>query len=272
MGLLFAALAAVSWGTFFVPVRKVGITNVWQLQGATSIGVLLFAIPIGFFWGFEIQLSGLVSGVIWTVGNILALYAVRLIGLARTSPFLAGFSIIASFTWGILFFGEKFNSLILALVAIGFLLSGLPFVSNGVRNPSVQKKGYIIAAAGGLIGGSYVIPMQAAHTLQSGFFSSSLSIFAIGVPLFFMVKRFIKKETVAGIISGTLFNIGSLSVLIAIGLVGITLAFPISQTATLFAVSWGILYFKEIVQKRGIIRVSTGAALILCGAALLSIA
>lgn len=272
MGLLFAALAAVSWGTFFVPVRKVGITNVWQLQGATSIGILLFAIPIGFFWGFEIQLSGLVSGVIWTVGNILALYAVRLIGLSRTSPFLAGFSIITSFTWGILFFGEKFNSLILALVAIGFLLSGLPFVSNGARNPSVQKKGYIIAAAGGLIGGSYVIPMQAAHTLQSGFFSSSLSIFAIGVPLFFMVKRFIKKETVAGIISGTLFNIGSLSVLIAIGLVGITLAYPISQTATLFAVSWGILYFKEIVQKRGIIRVGAGVALILCGAALLSIA
>jgi glucose uptake protein len=272
LGLLFAALAAISWGTFFVPVRKVGITNVWQLQGATSIGVLLFAIPIGFFWGFGIELSGIASGVIWTAGNLLALYAVRLIGLARTSPFLAGFSIIASFTWGVLFFGEKFDSLILALVAIGLLLSGLPFVSNGARNPLIQKKGYLMAAAGGLIGGSYVIPMQATHTLQSGFFASSLSIFVIGIPLFFIARRFIKKETIAGIISGTLFNIGSLSVLIAIGLIGITIAYPISQTATLFAVSWGILYFKEIAQKRGIMRVGTGAALILCGAALLAIA
>lgn len=273
MGLLFAVLAAISWGTFFVPVRKVGITNVWQLQGATSIGVLLFAIPIGFFWGFGIELSGIASGVIWTAGNLLALYAVRLIGLARTSPFLAGFSIIVSFTWGVLFFGEKFDSLILALVAIGFLLSGLPFVvSNGARNPLIQKKGYLMAAAGGLIGGSYVIPMQATHTLQSGFFSSSLAIFVIGIPLFFIARRFIKKETIAGIISGTLFNVGSLSVLIAISLMGITIAYPISQTATLFAVSWGILYFKEIAQKRGIIRVGTGAALILCGAALLAIA
>ncbi|TLX80848.1 MAG: hypothetical protein E6L00_07445 [Thaumarchaeota archaeon] len=272
LGLLFAALAAISWGTFFVPVRKVGITNVWQLQGATSIGVLLFAIPIGFFWGFGIEPSGIASGIIWTVGNLLALYAVRLIGLARTSPFLAGFSIITSFTWGILFFGEKFDSLILALVAIGFLLSGLPFVSNGARNPSIQKKGYIMAAAGGLIGGSYVIPMQVTHTLQSGFFSSSLSIIVIGIPLFFFARRFIKKEIVAGIISGTLFNIGSLSVLIAIGLIGITIAYPISQTATLFAVSWGILYFKEIVQKRGIIRVGIGVLLVLCGAALLAIA
>lgn len=272
LGLLFAVLAAINWGTFFVSVRKVGITNVWQLQGATSIGVLLFAIPIGFFWGFEIQLGGLVAGVIWTVSNILALYAVRLIGLARTSPFLAGFSIIASFVWGVLFFGEKFNSLILALIAIGLLLCGLPFVTNGDRNPSIQKKGYIIAAAGGLIGGSYVIPMQATHTLQTGFFSSSLSIFMIGIPLFFLARRFIKKETIAGIISGTLFNVGSLSVLIAVGLIGITIAYPISQTATLFAVSWGILYFKEIVQKRGIIRVGIGAVLILCGAALLSIA
>jgi len=272
LGLLFAVFAAISWGTFFVPIRKVGITNVLQLQGATSIGILLFAIPIGFFWGFQIQLSGLVAGIIWTVSNILALYAVRLIGLARTSPFLAGFSIIASFTWGVLFFGEKFDSLILALVAIGFLLSGLPFVPNGARNPSIQKKGYILAAAGGLIGGSYVIPMQVTHTLQSGFFSSSLSIFVIGMLLFFFARRFIKKEIVAGIISGTLFNIGSLSVLVAIGLIGITIAYPISQTATLFAVSWGILYFKEIVQKRGIIRVGIGVLLVLCGAALLAIA
>lgn len=272
MGLLFAALAAVSWGTFFAPVRKVGITNVWQLQGATSIGVLLFAIPIGFVWGFELQPSGLLSGIIWTVGNLLALYAVKLIGLARTSSFLAGFSIISSFTWGVLFFGEKFNSWILALLAIGFLISGLPFVSNGARDPSIQKKGYLIAAAGGLIGGSYVIPMQAYHTLQSGFFASSLSIFAIGISLFFFAKRFIRKETVAGIISGTLFNTGSLMVLIAIGMIGITIAYPISQTATLFAVSWGIVYFKEVIQKRSIIRVATGALLILLGAALLAIA
>ena len=272
LGLLFAALAAISWGTFFVPVRKVGVTNVWQLQGATSFGVLLFAIPIGFFWGFEIQLSGLFSGIIWTVANLLALYSVKLIGLARTSPLLAGFSIITSFVWGVVFFGETFDSLVLALAAIVLLLCGLPLVSSGEKNPSIQKKGYFIAVTSGLIGGSYIIPMQATQTLQSGFFSLSLSIFAIGIPLFFFARRFIKKETVAGLVSGILFNLGSLSVLVAVGLIGITIAYPISQTATLFAVSWGILYFKEIVQKRGILRVAGGAAIILCGAALLAIA
>ncbi|MEX2348887.1 MAG: GRP family sugar transporter, partial [Nitrosopumilaceae archaeon] len=85
-------------------------------------------------------------------------------------------------------------------------------------------------------------------------------------------RRFIKKETIAGLVSGILFNLGSLSVLVAVGLIGITTAFPISQTATLFAVSWGILYFKEIVQKQGILRVAGGAAIILCGATLLAIA
>lgn len=271
-GLLFAALAAISWGTFFVPVRKVGVTNVWQLQGATSFGILLFAIPIGFFWGFEIQLSGLFSGLIWTAANLLALYSVKLIGLARTSPLLAGFSIITAFVWGTAFFGETFDSLVLALVAIGLLLSGLPLVSGGEKNPTVQKKGYFTAVASGLIGGSYIIPMQATQTLESSFFSLSLSIFAIGIPLFFFARRFIKKETIAGLVSGILFNLGSLSVLVAVGLIGITTAFPISQTATLFAVSWGILYFKEIVQKRGILRVAGGAVIILCGAVLLAIA
>lgn len=272
IGLLSAIASAVSWGTFFVPIRKVNVVNVWQLQGATGIGVLLFAIPVGFFWGFDIIPGGLLSGVIWTVGNILALYSVRLIGLSRTSPFLAGFSILVSFTWGILFFNEKFNYMILAIAAIGLLLAGLPFVSNAAKSPSIQKKGYLFAATSGLIGGSYVIPMQATHSLQSGFFSSSLSIFVIGIPLLLLSRRFIKKEMAAGILSGSLFNVGSLAVLIAISLIGITIAYPISQTATLFAVSWGILYFREIVRRNNILKVITGAGMILCGAALLTIA
>jgi glucose uptake protein len=270
--LFFAAFAAISWGTFFVPVRKVGIKNIWQLQGATSIGVLLFAIPVGYFWGFEIQLGGLVGGVIWTIANLLALYSVRLIGLARTSPLLAGSSIISSFVWGTAFFNETFDSLILALTAIGLLLVGLQLVVNGEKGSYIQKRGYFVAIASGLIGGTYIIPMQVTQTLQSGFFSSSLSIFVIGIPMFLLARKFIKRETIAGIISGSLFNLGSFSVLIAVGLIGITIAFPIAQTATLFAVSWGMFYFKEVIRRQGIVRISIGALVILGGAILLAIA
>ena len=271
-GLTSAIGSAICWGTFFVPVRKVNVVSIWQLQGSTGIGVLLFAIPIAFFWGFDILPSGLLSGAIWTAGNILALYSVRLIGLSRTSPFLAGFSILVSFLWGILFFGEKFNYMVLAIGAIGLLLSGLPLVASAAKASVVQRRGYFIAAASGIVGGSYVIPMQATHTLQSGFFSSSLSIFAIGVPLLFLSQRWIKKEIIAGTISGSLFNLGSLLVLIAIASIGITVAYPISQTATLFAVSWGILYFKEIVHRKNILRVIMGSMMILSGAVLLSVA
>ena len=271
-GLASSIGSAVCWGTFFVPVKKVNVANIWQLQGSTGIGVLLFAIPIGFFWGFGILPSGLLSGVIWAVGNILALYSVKLIGLSRTSPLLAGFSIIVSFLWGILFFEEKFSYMILAIGAIGLLLAGLPFITSATKTSTIQRKGYLVAAASGIIGGSYVIPMQATHTLQSGFFSSSLSIFAIGIPLLFLSRRWIKKEITAGIVSGSLFNTGSLFVLMAISSIGITVAYPISQTATLFAVSWGILYFKEISNRRNILRVITGSVMILSGAILLSIA
>ena len=271
-GLTSAIGSAICWGTFFVPVRKVNVVSIWQLQGSTGIGVLLFAIPIAFFWGFGILPSGLLSGAIWTAGNILALYSVRLIGLSRTTPFLAGFSILVSFLWGILFFGEKFNYMTLAIGAIGLLLAGLPLVASAAKASVVQRKGYFIAASSGIVGGSYVIPMQATHTLQSGFFSSSLSIFAIGIPLLFLSRRWIKKEIIAGAISGGLFNLGSLSVLIAIASIGITVAYPISQTATLFAVSWGVLYFKEIVHRKNIFRVIMGSVMILSGAVLLSVA
>ncbi|MDE1866965.1 MAG: hypothetical protein KGI08_04550 [Thaumarchaeota archaeon] len=272
LGLLSAVGAATCWGTFFVPVRKVRVVDIWQLQGATGIGVILFAIPVGFLWGFQILPSGLLSGAIWTAGNILALYSVRLIGLSRTSPFLAGFSVLVSFLWGILYFNEKFNYIFLAIIAVGLLLGGLVFISNTSKNQPVQKKGYLIAVASGLVGGSYVIPLQAAHSLQAGFFSSSLSIFAIGIPLLLFSRKFAKKEMIAGALSGCLFNVGSLAVLIAVGLIGITVAYPISQTATLFAISWGVLYFREIIHRQGIFRIITGACLILCGAALITIA
>lgn len=272
LGLLSSFGASLSWGTFFVPVRKVNVTSILQLQGSTGIGAILFALPISLFWGFEVLPSGLLSGAIWTGGNILALYSVRLIGLARTSPFLAGFSILVSFAWGILFFGETFNNFILALLALALLMGGMPLVASAARGSHIQKRGYFMAAASGIISGSYVIPMQATHSLQSGFFSSSLAIFAIGLPLLFFSRRWIKKEIIAGIVSGSLFNAGSLFVLLAVSLIGITVAYPISQTATLFAVTWGVLYFKEIVHKSNILRVIAGAVVILIGSGLLSIA
>jgi len=272
LGFVSSIVSAFCWGTFFVPVKKVHVANIWQLQGATGIGAILLAIPVGFFWGFEIIPSGLLSGTIWAISNLLALYSVKLIGLSRTSPILAGLSILVSFMWGILYFSEKFNFLILAIVAVGLLLGGLPFIVNTTKGMKIQKKGYIVAIASGLIGGSYVIPMQATHSLQSGFFSSSLAIFVVGIPLLIFSRRFVKKEVMAGILSGSLFNIGSLTVLIAVGLIGITVAYPISQTATLFASSWGILYFKEITDRRHIRRAAIGAGLIMCGASLLAIA
>lgn len=272
LGLLPAVGAAVCWGTFFVPVRRVKVSDIWQLQGATGIGVMLFAIPVGFFSGFQVMPAGLLSGAIWAASNILALYSVRLIGLSRTSPFLAGFSILVSFLWGVLYFNEKFSYMFLAVIAIGLLLAGLGFISSTSKKSPVRKSGYLVAAAAGIVGGSYVIPLQATHSLQSGFFSSSLAIFAIGIPLLLVSRKFARKEMVAGMVSGGLFNVGSLAVLVAVGMIGITVAYPISQTATLFAISWGILYFKEIIHREGILRVIAGGGLILFGAALITVA
>lgn len=217
LGLLPAIGAAICWGSFFVPVKKVQVGNIWQLQGVTGIGVILFAIPFGFFLGFKILPAGLLSGAIWTAGNILALYSVRLIGLSRTSPFLAGFSILVSFLWGIFYFHEKFNYMILAIAAIGLLLVGLFFISNTSKNVPLRKSGYLVAIASGLVGGSYVIPLQATHSLESGFFSSSLSIFVIGIPMLLLSKKFVRKEMLAGTLSGCLFNTGSLAILIVCG-------------------------------------------------------
>jgi len=272
LGLLPAIGAAVCWGSFFVPVKKVSVSDIWQLQGATGIGVILLAIPVSAWSGYQLLPSGLLGGALWAFSNLLALYAVRLIGLSRTSPFLAGFSILVSFLWGILYFHEEFRYMYLAVIAVVMLLGGLGFIANTSSGHPVRRKGYVLAAISGLVGGSYVVPMQATHTLQAGFFSSSLAIFAFGIPLLLLSRKFMRREMLAGAISGGIFNAGSISILTAVGLIGITVAYPVSQTATLFAISWGILYFREVVHRQGVLRVIAGGALILCGAALITIA
>lgn len=269
-GLVFALVAAAVWGTYFVPVKKVGLYNIFQLQGGIGIGAIIFAIAVLPFYGsLTIYIYGISAGVIWVVASILMMLSVRNIGLARASPIDGSLVIITSFLWGVFLFKEQIGSLLFAIIGLTLLVIGLPLITVGEKK-SGNRKGYVYAAIAGLLWGAIFVPLKLADTLESTYFSMALTIFVIGIILMVAFRQFGKKDTVVGAAAGIMWNAANLASFFAIASLGLAIGYPLTQLAILIAALWGLLYFKEAKKKRAM-AIYAGVAVVLIGSAFLAL-
>jgi len=269
-GLAFALLAAVGWGTYFVPVKKTGLNNIFQLQGGIGIGAIIFALTMLPFYGSPtIDIYGVSAGVIWVAASVLMLLAVKYIGLARAAPIDGSLVIITSFLWGLLFFKEQLGSLLFALIGLTLLVIGMPLIAVGEKRNG-SKKGYILAISAGLLWGAIFVPLKLADTLESTYFSMAFTIFIIGIILMIAARQFRTKDVAVGTAAGVLWNAANLTSFIAIASLGLAIGYPLTQLAILIAVLWGLLYFKEVTQKKSSLAIYAGAAVVLIGSAFLA--
>ena len=269
-GIAFALVAAASWGTYLVPIKKFGIDKIFHTQGAMGIGAILFALAILPFYGsLTLDIAGLSAGAIWITASTLGIFAIKYIGLGRVAPLVGSVIIITSFLWGLLFFIEQLSSLEFAVIGIVMLAAGMPLVAVGERN-SKDKKGYIITVIAGILWGSLFVPVRMMSDLETSFFSMSLAIFVIGIGILIAMRPFRKKETLTGIASGAIWNVGNIASFLAVAALGLTVGYPLTQLALLFNVSWGLLYFKEALQRKSFTAIYAGAAIVIVGSVFLS--
>jgi len=269
-GLAFALLAAAGWGTYFVPVKKTGLNNIFQLQGGIGIGAILFALVMLPVYGSPtIDVYGVSAGVIWVAASVLMILAVKYIGLARAAPIDGSLVIITSFLWGLLFFKEQLGSLLFAIIGLALLVIGMPLIAVGEKKDG-NKKGYILAISAGLLWGAIFVPLKLAETLESTYFSMTFTIFIIGIILMIASRRFRTKDAAAGTVAGVVWNAANLTSFIAIASLGLAIGYPLTQLAILIAVLWGLLYFKEVTQKKSNLAIYAGVAVVLIGSAFLA--
>ena len=269
-GIGFALLAAVGWGTYFVPVKKTGLNSIFQLQGGIGIGAIIFALAMLPFYGSPtIDIYGVSAGVIWVTASILMMIAVRYIGMARAAPIDGSLVIITSFLWGLLFFREQLGSLLFAIIGLVLLVIGMPLIAIGEKKDG-NKKGYILAIIAGLLWGAIFVPLKLAETLESTFFSMAFTIFITSIILMIAARQFGKKDLVIGTIAGVTWNAANLTSFIAIASLGLAIGYPLTQLAILIAVLWGLLYFKEVTHKKSTLAIYAGAAVVLIGSAFLA--
>ncbi|MBI5133403.1 MAG: hypothetical protein HZA83_01695 [Thaumarchaeota archaeon] len=269
-GIAFALISAASWGAYLVPIKKFGMNNIFHTQGAIGVGAIIFALAIVPFYGsLTLDLGGIIAGAIWITASMLGIFAVKYIGLGRVAPLVGSTIIITSFLWGLLFFNEHLGSLVFAVIGIAMLGAGMPLVAVGERN-SNDIKGYIVTVIAGILWGSLFVPVRLISNLETSFFSMSLTIFVIGIGILIIVRNFRKKETLTGIVSGVIWNVGNIASFLAVAALGLTIGYPLTQLALLFNVSWGLLYFKEASQRKSFTAIYVGAAIVIIGSVLLS--
>ncbi len=279
LGLMFAVTAAACFGSYLVPFKKAGKVDVNRYQLLMASGILLstlIAIPLlGFSFNFTI--FGLISGIMWAVGNSISPRAVEFAGLSRAAPIWMAGVVIVSFLWGTLLFQDAIQNFLSAIIGIGLLVLGMPLIVSSKTGETKNKmKGIMLAAIAGLVFGSYVMPLRLSNLQPSNFiFSMSLGIFFAGLAIYIISILNSKKKSenryfVNGMSSGIIWNIGNISSLFAISSIGLAIGFPLTQLAILFAVSWGVFYFKEVQDKSKIWKTVLGAIILILGAIILA--
>ena len=277
LGFLLAIGAALCWGTYIVPFKKSQSQNLLQFQALMGTGIFIsgFIASILFDYSLQLNVYGLLSGFLWASANVLSLTAVLNLGISKAIPILASLVILSSFLWGALVFGELPSGLIIGFAGIGLIILGVILVSTTTNTQSQNtKKRLFTAILAGIIFGSQLVPLKVGNVATKDFFFSvCLGIFLTGLLIALFKKTRFKNEAVGlSLLSGIIWNIGNLLSLVAIGLIGLAKAIPISQSSTLIAVLWGLFYFKEITQRKFRIQVLIGAAILLLGVIILSLA
>lgn len=274
-GILAALGAALCWGSYTVPFKISASKNLLQFQALIAVGVGLSGFIIATVLGYPLSLNmfGLISGVLWAIANAVSLIAIFDLGLSRAVPLMSSLVVIGSFLWGVFVFHELSAGLIVGFFGIGLIILGVILVSStGNRESQKTKKGLLAAVAAGLLWSSQMAPIKLGKVpTNEFFFPVCLGIIVTGVLIFILTRaKFDGKAIGASLLSGSIWNIGNLLSIISIPLIGLSKALPISQSASLVAVLWGLFYFKEIARRKQKLQVFIGAIILLFGVAVLS--
>ncbi len=286
MTAVLALTIVVSWG-LWIPVAQImpGVPQGSRVfyVAAGNLGFALCALAVG---GGHVALGWhdfwlpLVGGVAWTGGNYAAFRASETVGLARASGTWTPLNIVVAFVWGALLFHElrgfgaaRFTVLGAALVLV---LAGVFFVvrsqraatapgratgpgaraggggpAAAARAPSAvdgSRQGFALAAAAGVLWGSYFVPAQwAAVPAQVGNVPLALGILAAAGALVAGSggpARLRAGGTAVQVSAGVLFGIGNVALLGLVSRVGTGVGFTIAQLSLVVNVSVGILVFK----------------------------
>ncbi|MCB5952081.1 GRP family sugar transporter [Enterococcus sp. BWT-B8] len=282
MDILLALVPMFAWGSIGLVSGRIGGDANQQTLGMT-IGAGVLSVIIFILMRPVIMLPvivvGLLSGLLWSVGQNQQFHAMKFLGVSVGLPISTGLQLIVNTIAGAVFFREwKTNKdFVLGLTALGMLISGayltvrrdqsddrpvtdgLPAFGKGLRAVVISTAGYcaytIMINAAGLDPLAIIFPQSIGMLAGAGFFAFKKT----------KVDSFVWKNTV----SGLLWGLGNICMLLTMQQIGLAVSFSLSQMGIIISTIGGIFILKEAKTKKEIRFVIYGCLLIIAGGVLL---
>ncbi len=277
LGFLLALLAAVAFGFYMVP-RRFSQSSSGDFSAYMGIGIAgtlaapLFAGPGNFASrGFLLAIG---SGLVFALATHLFVLAVDRLGLTRATPVknlagvfgtLFGLTILAEYhAAGILVIVQLVaGSLVIAVGA--YLIGGIGHAGRATADTDARERtvGFLLAFLSAACFGFYLVPLRLSAPLGSGFGYLGVGIGALAglvVPrLFAGPFHWRAEDSRLGILAGVLLAVGVLLGTPATRLIGLSVAWPLTQLNTFVALAAGLFWLHEFDagRERGRLLVAT---------------
>jgi glucose uptake protein len=277
-GIFYALLPAILWGSIVLVSVKLGGNAYSQTLGIT-LGSLIFSIFMFFFkmpdMGPTVWIVGILSGISWSVGQLYQLNSVKYMGVSKTVPISTGMQLLGTTLFGVIVFKEwtTATTVILGVIALICIIGGVIFTAIGKKGEEEKnedfKKGLLVLVISSLGYLGYVVVVRwfeiegwAAILPQSiGMLCGALILSARHKPF--------TKYAFRNILTGLMWAIGNIGLLLANPKVGVAIAFSFSQMGIVISTLGGIFLLGEKKSKKQLTFVIIGCALVIAGGVLL---
>lgn len=277
-GILLALIPALCWGSIVLVSVKLGGDAFSQTLGIT-VGALLFSIVLYFTVHPSLDtltfVIGILSGMFWAVGQRNQLWTVKYLGVSKTVPLSTGMQLVAASLVGVIVFKEwtTRNVIIIGTIAIILIIIGVIFTTvrdkDDKDNNKAVKKGYVlllISTAGYL---AYVVIVRWFNLNGWSVILPQAVGMLIGAFLLTFRHKPFNKYTIRNIVTGILWGIGNLGLLLSIPKIGVATSFSLSQTGIIISTLGGVFLLHEKKSKRQMVFVIIGCILVIAGGILL---
>ena len=287
-----ALLPALFLGSTSVVLVAQGGDDRQRTIGLLTGAFLFSAIATPFIevhWTPRTLIISFISGVILGIGQYLQVICLKVLGVSRTMPLTTAGQIIFMCLGGIVLFGEMNHglALIFALSAIALLTIGVVFISKTEKTEAAAQEevdwrrgtillvvstaclvAYLLIVQGfGLDGRSVVLPQSVGYLLLG----LIATIPALSPQLGKEDRRW-SWLTVRQILPGLMWGAAILLTQISSSLLGVAVAFPLSQMGVIIQTFGGILILHETRTRREMRWTVIGVAIMVIGVIMVGVA
>lgn len=279
MGIIWALITAVCWGSIVLVSEKLGGDFHSQTFGMT-LGALLFSLVAFFIVQPDLNMAvfaiGVVSGIFWVIGQRNQFASVDYLGVSKIVPLSTGMQLFGTTLFGVLVFHEwrTTTEIMVGLAAICAIVAGALLTSRRSKKGNEKdnqnfKKGITILLISTVGYVTYVVIIRWFEVNGwQAILPQAIGMF-LGALVMSLKHKPFNKYSMRNILTGLIWSTGNLTLLLALPLIGIATSFSLSQTGIIISTLGGIFILGEKRSKKEIIWVISGCVLIILGGVML---